>query len=200
MKIDKDFAVKVDGKVFTANEIRSVSFDIAWFTMNCISDNGTRFTIEASLKDVEFLTTSSTLDWHGYEVCGDHGFFGPPFGSHKNDTDMVTPLEQIKKALYESMGITEPDPNMATESSRTDRERALFGPFGMRKEYTGKAYCKVGDEPKSDIEVVPPLSNETEKSTDGFIEEMLHKAVLEARAADQRYFAKLAVDIIQSGG
>jgi hypothetical protein len=61
MKIDKDFAVKVEGKIFTANDISNLSFDIAWFRMECISDNGTRFTVEASLKDVEFLNIPREL-------------------------------------------------------------------------------------------------------------------------------------------
>ncbi len=44
------------------------------------------------------------------------------------------------------------------------------------------------------------INIKAEKSTEGFVEEMLHKAVLEAQTADQRYLAKLIVDIIRSGG
>ncbi len=68
------------------------------------------------------------------------------------------------------------------------------------KQFTNHQYCKAGDEPKSDAEMVSQLPNKTEKSTEGFIEEMLHKVVLEAQAADQRYLAKLIVDITRSGG
>lgn len=193
MKIDKDFAVKVEGKVFTANEISSVSFDIAWFRMECISDNGTKFTVEASLKDVEFLNIAreSKIEvdetrlwniWNGEHVskkinCSFEDIkevLSEAIETLKEEQHCDIKLEingeQFAKIIKKCNH--EPEPKTATESLRTDRERLLFCPFGIRKEYTGKAHCKVGDEPKSDFEMVTPLPEIKKKSVEEMIASM----------------------------
>lgn len=115
MKIDKDFAVKVEGRVFTANDISSISIDITWFKMKCMSKNGTKFTVEASLKDVEFLS--------------------------------IPNIPEFKRTI--------------------DRDKTpnTYNQFV-------NSYCKVGDEPKSDIEVVAPLSEKMKESTREVIKSM----------------------------
>jgi hypothetical protein len=120
MKIDKDFVVKVDGKVFTASEISSVSFDIDWFKMNCISENGTRFTVEASLKDVEFLSSAKapaieTRTWtifdgaaryspRLWETNTEKSFFDSIREQIENDNDVMGTVRRaaVREAMKEA--------------------------------------------------------------------------------------------------
>lgn len=114
MKIDKDFAVRVEDRVFTANEISSVNFDIDWFKMNCISKNGTKFTVEASLKDVEFLTDSYVPEIITRNIFGEvtrEKIFSnkmPPHsfcveGDSIWDIEIVSPLPKMKNAVKKSI-------------------------------------------------------------------------------------------------
>lgn len=99
---DKSFAIKIEGSVFTGNEIYKMEVEGTSFKLFCGYENGTKFEISGNLKNLEFLgSVPTSREWEGYEMCGDRGFYGPPFGSHKNDTDMVTPLERIRQAFHE---------------------------------------------------------------------------------------------------
>lgn len=102
MKIDKDFAVKVEGKVFTGNEIDKIVIDGGKFSMVCTYTNGSKFEVSAYTKDVEFLN-----------------------------------VLQI--------------PALAQGGVVTGRDQS----------HVYYEYSKVGDEPKSDIEMVTPLKKKT---------------------------------------
>jgi hypothetical protein len=139
MKIDKDFAVKVEGRVFTANEISSVRFDIAWFIMNCISENGTKFNVEASLKDVEFLHTTQESKIEVEETRCWNLLDGDSVSKKIN-----CHLEDIKEALSEAIE------SLKTERS-CDIKLEIDGvPLAkMVKKYNGDS------EPKTATEVNP---------------------------------------------
>lgn len=157
MKIDKDFAVKVEGRVFTADEISSVSFDVGWFTMNCISKDGTKFTVEASLKDVEFLSNAPV---HGLQVeeefrCnvfGDKARRWVVYESDKNNAEPEITVEGVKQAVREYMVQMSDAPKIDVQFT--------------------SPYCKVGDEPKSDVEVVYPFRRTMEKTAGEAMKEM----------------------------
>ena len=57
MKIDKDFAVKVEGRIFTGTEIDKIVINGGKFNMVCTYMNGSKFEVSAYTKDVEFLNT-----------------------------------------------------------------------------------------------------------------------------------------------
>lgn len=80
MKIDKDFAVKVAGKMFNASEIYEINIDGGEFKMRCIS-SGADITIESPVSAVEFVDKKADSD--------------------KPDT--VYPLSEMKQALKEVM-------------------------------------------------------------------------------------------------
>lgn len=103
MKIDKDFAVKVEGKIFTANEINKIVIDGGKFNMVCEYTNGSKFEVSAYTKDVELYSSAINLD-------------------------VNISAKKMKNAVREAID-----------------------------QIGGNPYCKVCDEPKSDIEVATPL-------------------------------------------
>lgn len=119
MKIDKDFAVKVEGRVFTANEISSVSFDIDWFKMNCVSENGTKFTVEASLKDVELLNNTCIPDLQVEEETWKSVFGNTKrwivYEADTNTHDKNATIEDVKQAVREAINERGNEPKTATE-------------------------------------------------------------------------------------
>lgn len=126
------------------------------------SQKGVKYEIlEAPMKEVEFVTVPHDPEYQKQIESEIAAKFLHDIAMNWNGS--FTSLESV---------IIYPEPKTATESSRTDRECALFGPFGMRKEYTGKTYCKVGDEPKSDIEVVYPFCSVTKKAFNEAMEKM----------------------------
>lgn len=56
MKLDKEFAVRVNGKLFTANEIFKINIDGTEFNMTCYCGSGSVFDVTAQTRDVEFVS------------------------------------------------------------------------------------------------------------------------------------------------
>lgn len=102
--IDRDFAVKIDGKVFTGNEIYKIEIDGTRFNLDCGCKSGTDFKISGNTKNLEFLGNIPTArELEGYEMCGDHGFYGPPHNNPDDDVEIVSPLGTMKKAVEDAL-------------------------------------------------------------------------------------------------
>lgn len=102
--IDRDFTVRIDGKVFTGNEIYKIEIDGTRFNLDCGCKSGTDFKISGNTKNLEFLGNIPTArELEGYEMCGDRGFYGPPHGNPTDDIEIVSPLGTMKKALDEAI-------------------------------------------------------------------------------------------------
>lgn len=109
MKINKDFAVIVNGERFDAFNILEIHIDGGMFKMVCEHGKEAKKTIECRTRDVEFvsapqvpeLSKPSCASWEGYYICGDRGFFDPPFGSSADDIEIVSPLGTMKQAFKE---------------------------------------------------------------------------------------------------
>ena len=108
MKIDQDFAVKVESRVFTGNEIDKIVIDGGKFSMVCTYTNGSKFEVSARAKDVELLNTAQippltqgevitgrdmTHVYYGYSKVGDEP---------KSDVEVVYPIKTIEQAFKES--------------------------------------------------------------------------------------------------
>lgn len=111
MKIDKDFAVKVEGKVFTGNEIDKIVIDGGKFSMVCTYTNGSKFEVSAYTKDVELCSSVINLDIN----------------------ISTKEMKNAVKEAIEEIGISDPDPNIATEISRKESEKMRrFDCSGLR--------------------------------------------------------------------
>ncbi|SET71281.1 hypothetical protein SAMN05443270_1078 [Lacrimispora sphenoides] len=101
---DKSFAVKIDGKVFTGNEIYKIEIDGTRFNLDCGCESGTDFKISGNTKNLEFLgNTPTARELEGYEMCGDRGFYGPPHSNPADDIEIVSPLGTMKKAVEDAL-------------------------------------------------------------------------------------------------
>lgn len=111
MKINKDFAVIVNGERFEAFDILEIHIDGGMFKMICEHGKEAKKTIECRTRDVELvsapqvpeLSKPSCVSWEGYYMCGDRGFFVPPFGSSADDIEIVSPLGTMKQAFKEAI-------------------------------------------------------------------------------------------------
>lgn len=132
MKINKRFAVKVEDKIFKADEMTKISIEGGRVNIVCSYCNGSLITINARTGECEFLEDP-----------------------------------QI--------------PTLAQGGAVTGRDMA----------YTYHEYCKVGDEPASDIEIVSP-SEELKKAFNEAIKEMGQnpKTIQVGLTIDGKQFAK----------
>lgn len=111
MKINKDFAVIVNGERFEAFDILEINIDGGMFKMICEHGKEAKKTIECRTRDVELVSTPrvpelsepSCVSWEEYYMCGDRGFFVPPFGSSADDIEIVSPLGTMKQAFKEAI-------------------------------------------------------------------------------------------------
>ena len=109
MKLNKEFAVRVNGKLFTANEIFKINIDGTKFSMSCCCGSSSVFDVSACTRDVEFVSVpripklaqggvvtgrDRTHTYHEYCKVGDEP---------ASDIEIVSPTEKLKKAFNEAI-------------------------------------------------------------------------------------------------
>jgi hypothetical protein len=111
MKLDKEFAVRVNGKLFTANEIFKINIDGSKFNMTCYCGSGSAFDITAWTRDVEFVSVPQIPKLaHGGVVTGrdrTHTYTEHVYkvgDEPASDIELVSPLETMKQAFKEAIG------------------------------------------------------------------------------------------------
>jgi hypothetical protein len=162
MKINKDFAVIINGERFEAFDILEIHIDGGKFKMICEHGKEAKKILECRTRDVEFVSVpqipilaqggvvigrdrthtyreyckvgdepASDIEivsppvkskkafdevdkgidktagaipspW-GYYMCGDRGFYGPPFGSSADDIEICAPLGTMKKVVEDAL-------------------------------------------------------------------------------------------------
>lgn len=142
MKIDKDFAVKYGEHTFRCNEIKKINISNGWFSMECAPIDGMITKLETKLENVEFLSNTPVYGLQVEEefrcnVFGDKSRRWVVYESDKSNAESEITVEDVKQAVREYTEQMSDTPNVNVQ---------LTSP-----------YYKVGDEPKSDIEVVYPL-------------------------------------------
>lgn len=108
MKIDKDFAVKVEGRIFTGTEIDKIVINGGKFNMVCTYTNGSKFEVHAYTKDVEFLSNTPVYGLQVEEellksVFGDKVRRWIVYESDKSNNDSEITTENVKQAISEYM-------------------------------------------------------------------------------------------------
>lgn len=106
MKINKDFAVKVEGKIFKTDEMTKISIEGWRVNIVCSYSSGTVVTVNARVKECEFLEVPQIPKLAQGEVIGRdraNEYRSRVGDEPASDIEIVSPLGTMRRAVDEAI-------------------------------------------------------------------------------------------------